>query len=192
MTTDIDRFTSEIGALQAAGRSDCSEPAFGAVLRALEHSVRRSAVYVFTDAPASDEGRLVEAQALIAEKDVEVNFVLTPGCTREKKLGRDARYTGRALYHYLAAYSGGQVLEVEEEEVAAVARLVSTSARRTHATVARRAGHAGFTGTLRFPVDDTVEELVVIVGSDSAYVKITTPSGEIHTHACLCVCMWSG
>lgn len=184
-TTDIDKFATAIGALKAGGRSDCNEPTFGPIIRALENSVRRSAIYVFTDAPASDEGRLAEAQSLIAEKDIEVNFVLTPGCTRKKQLTKDTRYTGRALYHYLAAYSGGQVLEVEENEVTAVTRLVSTSARRTHATILRRASPRGFTGTLRFPVDDTVEELVMIVSSDSHYVKITTPSGETHVRVCM-------
>ena len=178
-TTNIDEFIGAIASLRLSyGRGDCIEPAFGAIIRALEHSLPRSAIYVFTDAPAGDEARLVEVQALISRKDVEVNFVLTPGCTSVKHMSRKARYTGRALYRYVAAFSGGQVLEVDASEVTAVTRLVSTSARRTHTTILHETGSGGFSDSFNFPVDETVEEVVVIVSGDSPVVHVITPLGE--------------
>ena len=175
VTKKATEFTAAVGDLISTGASDCSEPTFGAIVRALQQSLPRSSIFVFTDALASDEGRFAEAQALVTKKDIEVNFILTPGCARRR---RSRRASGRDLYRFLASFSGGQVLNVAADEVASLSRLVGTSARRTHTSISLpRDGSLSFSGSIPFLVDASVREVVVIANGVSLSTTVTTPAG---------------
>ena len=181
VTNNATKFTAAIGDLSATGASDCSEPTFGAIVRALQQSLPRSSIFVFTDAPASDESRFAEAQALVTKKDIRVNFILTPGCARRRRSIRDRRTSGRDLYRFLATFSGGQVLNVPVNEVASLSRLVGTSAQRVRSVlfhaISTTNTNFGFNSTL--DVDSTVKEALIIASGGSLTVDLFTPSGII-------------
>ena len=85
-TGNIDNFLNAVGQLNAeGGAGDCPEPSIGALIRAIRASEPNSPIYVYTDAPPSDPNRLAEAQALISEKGVTVNYGLTDGCSKKRK-----------------------------------------------------------------------------------------------------------
>ena len=179
VTQNATEFVTAVGTLNTTGASDCSEPALGAIVHALQLSLPRSSIFVFTDAPANDESRFAEAQALVTEKDIEVNFILTPGCARRRRSIRERRASGRDLYRFLASFSSGQVLNVAVNEVASLSRLVSTFARRTHTSIGLpRSGSIGFNGSIPFLVDASVLEVVIIAnGGLPLSTAVITPSG---------------
>ena len=188
VTEDIDQFLNAIAALHPSGGGDCPEPGVGAIIQAIQASEAGSPVYVFTDASASDEDRLGELQALINKKRTPVNPVLSGICSSGKRSihsqqthQRWRRQTSSVggVYELIAAYTGGQVFGVQPSEISDLSAVIGLSIERSFTTVLRMTGTSSHSGTLHFPVDETVNKVVISLNAGSVFgVTVTTPAGQ--------------
>lgn len=174
-TFNVDQFLSYIGKLSASGGGDCPEPSIGALIRGLKASQPRSSVYVFTDAPASDENLASEAARLITEKNIKVTYALTQGCSRKRRSSMSKRQTGLNLYSYLASLSGGQVLNVGSADISKLSSLVFQSVQGNPVTLFYRKG-TDITAKYQFFIDSTIySATVTVTGTDLTGIKLEPP-----------------
>ena len=179
-----------IGQLRASGGGDCPEPSIGALVRAIRASEPNSPIYVYTDAPPSDPNRLAEAQALISEKSVTVNYGLTDGCRGKRKRSlqqnnqdyshvekRQTSSGSESVYQFLAALSGGQVLNLQPTDIGDLSSLISFSAARTYTTIFYQSGPLAGTYRFRFPVDETVTAVLISINGRFIQVTVRNPQG---------------
>ena len=196
-TENTDDFLNAIGQLRARGGGDCPEPSIGALIRAIRASEPNSPIYVYTDAPPSDPNRLAEAQALISEKGVTVNYGLTDGCSEKRKRSLqqynqdysqvEKRQTGsdnENVYQFLAALSGGQVLNLLPTDIADLSSLISFSAAQTYTTIFYKAGSQVGTYSFRFPVDETATAVLLSVNGRSIQVTVRNSQGTLLQNGC--------
>ena len=184
-----------IGNLTATGGAYCPEPSIGALIRAIRASEHGSSIFVYTDADASDPDHSAEAQALIRKTGVRVNYILTGTCSKRKRSAkgsqfvtehynakrhrkRSMRQTVDDLYTLIAATSGGQVLNVDENNISELSSLISFSLMQALATIFYRMGSV-MPGPFNFPVDETVSQILIAVNGAGITVTVTTPQGEI-------------
>ena len=189
-TGNIDNFLNAVGQLNAEGGGDCPEPSIGALIRAIRASEPNSPIYVYTDAPPSDPNRLAEAQALISEKGVTVNYGLTDGCSRKRKRSlqqsnqdysevekRQTSSDSENVYQFLAALSGGQVLNLQPTDIGDLSSLISFSTARTYTTIFYKSGPLPGTYSFLFPVDETATAVLLSINGRSIQVSVRNPQG---------------
>ena len=188
-TYNSDDFLNAIGQLIPEGGGDCPEPSIGALVRAIRASEPNSPIYVYTDAPPSDPNWLAEAQALISEKGVTVNYGLTDGCIMKRKrslqqYNQDYSHVGKRqtssdsenVYQFLAALSGGQVLNLEPTDIGDLSSLISFSTVRTYTTIFYKSGALAGTYSFRFPVDETAT--AVLLSVNGRYIQVTVRNSQ--------------
>ncbi|XP_077777251.1 von Willebrand factor A domain-containing protein 7-like isoform X1 [Podarcis muralis] len=179
-THDVDEFKSFISKLKADGGGDCPELALSGLKLALEHSLPRSEIFIFTDAGAKDEYLKDKVTVLIDSSKSVVNFALTGYCSSRKRRGaaKEASRRGYAnIYEQLAAYSGGFYVKTTKGELGRVLGIMELSLNAAPVKVV----HKHLDGSqLSFPVDETLTEITVSVKSLSASgftVFLLQPSG---------------
>ncbi|XP_060095078.1 von Willebrand factor A domain-containing protein 7-like [Heteronotia binoei] len=182
-TQDVSTFESFIGGLTATGGGDCPEMSLTGLKLALQESMPRSKIFIFTDAGAKDASLLDEIKVLIDSSESEVNSALTGYCSSRKRRSIDKenseasqrRYSN--LYEELAAYSGGYYTMTTKSELNKVLGIMELSLNAAPVKVTRARLH----GTLfSFPVDETLTEITVSIKSTSSSgfsMSVLQPSG---------------
>lgn len=184
-TEDIEEFLERITGLTASGGGDSPDPSIGAIIQAVEASETGSPIYVFTDAPPSDERRLNEAKSLILRKNVRIFFAFVNSGVNKRSLDDKQRMHGlnkrqddtANIYENLAAFSGGQLLNVRTSEISELATLISFSAVQSRNTIFRRSSVLQGTVEHTFPVDSFVVEVTISINGQIIDTSVTTPEG---------------
>lgn len=179
-TEDVEEFLAKIAGLTAHGGGDEPKPSIGAIIRAMDASEPGSPIFVFTDASASDKHRLNEVTSQVLKKNMRITFALvnSPLAALDEKRSLARGQTGsRSVYEHLAAISGGQFLSVSTNEIAKVASFVSFSAGESRSTIFRISDAIYGTATHSFPVDSSLEEVVISSNGQSISVSVITPQG---------------
>ena len=177
-------FLDGIASLIAAGGGDIPEPSIGALIRAIKASEEGSPIFVFTDAGASDPELLPDAQDLIIQKSVTVTFALVEA--RKKRSGnygiQDIQNTYKEkrqlddTYNIIAAFSGGQVLNLETDDLSELGEFVGFSADQSQVTILRESGNMSST----FHVDSFIQQVVISIDGSGGgeNVIVMTPTGN--------------
>ena len=181
-------FLNAIASLIATGGGDIPEPSIGALIRAIKASEEGSPIFVFTDAIASDPELLSDAQDLIIQKSVTVTFALV-NVLRKKRSGNDGMQLQdientykekRQLddtYNTIAAFSGGQVLNLETNDLSEFGEFVGFSADQSQVTILRESGNMLST---TFHVDSFIQQVVISIDGSGGgeNVSVMTPTGN--------------
>ena len=179
-------FLDGIASLTASGGGDTPEPTIGALIRAIKASEEGSPIIVFTDAEASDPELLPDVQDLIIQKSVTVTFALVDAF-RKKRSGNDGMQDiqntykeKRQLddtYNIIAAFSGGQVLNLETDDLSELGEFVSFSADQSQVTILRESGSMLST---TFHVDSFIQQVVISIDGSGGgeNVIVMTPTGN--------------
>lgn len=184
-TEDIEEFLAAIVALSAFGGGDTPEPSIGATIRALKASKQGSSIFVFTDASASDENRANEAISLIVEKDIRVNFALVSGSIGKRSINNEQQYEFKTakrqasvdVYGQIAALSGGQILNIQTNDISELASLVSFSAIPSRRTIFRRSSDLVGSVEHSFPIDSSIVQVIISATGQSITISLRTPQG---------------
>ena len=184
-TDNIDVFLDGIASLTADGGGDAPEPTIGALIRAIKASEEGSPIFVFTDADASDPELLPDAQDLIIQKSVTVTFALI-NAFRKKRSGNDGMqdiqntYKEKRqlddIYNIIAAFSGGQVLNLETSDLSELGEFVGFSADQSQVTILRESGNM----STIFHVDSFIQQVVISIDGSGGgeNVLVMTPTGN--------------
>lgn len=82
------------------------------------------------------------------------------------------------IYDILAAFSGGQVLNVATSEISDLGELVRFSADISRVTILRESEQVITSTPYRFPVDSSIEEVIISINGQGYNIMITTPEGK--------------
>ena len=191
-TNIIEDFLAMIAGLRANGGGDIPEPSIGATIRAIEASEPGSPIFVFTDAPASDENRRYEAILLLSRKNTPIYFALVNLRLRRRSLRdpqhayklkiRKKRQAGTTIYEQLSTFSGGQVLHVQTNDISRLGSLVSFTAFQNRRTIFYVSDT--LYGTHCIPIDSSILEATFSISGQDITVSVFTPQGQFIE----CVC----
>ncbi|XP_066474354.1 von Willebrand factor A domain-containing protein 7-like [Tiliqua scincoides] len=182
-TNNVDEFEAYISALKVYGGGDCPELSLTGLKLALQESLPRSKIFLFTDAGAKDKHLLDEIKVLLDSTGSAVNCALTGYCDTRKRRSADKErpetsvrsYTN--LYEELTAYSNGYYVMTTKGELSQVLGIMELSLNAAPVKVA----HRRVDGTrFSFPVDETLTEITVSVkalGSPGFRITVLDPSG---------------
>ena len=153
-------------------------------------------MFVFTDAGPSDAARETELLALIKDTGVQVYFILTGSyCSSRRRRSanpqfddmgqhnQDARIrnrrqsTERNIYSDVAAFSGGQVLNVETSSISDLSSVIFLSSELSFTDIYRRTGTGNISSSYSFSVDNTISVLVITLNGISISSLLRTPDG---------------
>ncbi|KAL2086877.1 hypothetical protein ACEWY4_017936 [Coilia grayii] len=168
-TSDSDEFLSEINSLSASGAGNSSEPrqSLSGLLLALAEAPSSSEIFVFTSGPPGDSHLESTLTALIENTKSAVNFLLT----------NLSSVQSGDLYRTLARVSGGQAIEITEQEFNQTLTIVTDALKSAQATLLQVVRNPGAPETFAFTVDASVRTLLVYVTGDSLTFTIISASG---------------
>ena len=200
-TQDIDEFSSAIGGLSLSEDDDCPDPSIGALIQAVQASEPGSSIFLFTSAPPSDASRIPVLEALISEKSVKIFPIVSSVCSSDKRK-RSTGYDHRSLfkreaevdlYHFIAAYSGGQVFSIADpSDIGGLSSLITFSAIEANTVLFKSS--VSPSGDYTFPIDEKVHEVTVSVNGNAVTSTVMPPEGQFvyimftkHTVSYLCL-----
>ena len=194
-TNNINEFLNRFENLTADGGGDPPEPTIGALIRAINASEEGSPIIVFTDAEASDPELLPDAQALIVQKSATVTFALVDDESDRKRSANDGMQdiqntheNKRQLddtYNILAAFSGGQVLNLETNDISELGDFIGFSVDQSQITILRQSGDILST---TFHVDSFIQQVVISIDGSGGLqnVLVMTPTGNTTFYLAAC------
>lgn len=135
---------------------------------------------MFTESTASDEERLTEAEAIIAEKNLKVFFIETFDLLVKRSLRsrRNKRHQKRQADQELVTFSGGQSLSVQTDDISGLSTFISFSTVESSATLFRQSGSAVTNADFSFSVDSYTMRVLILINGRSLGVSVTTPQGK--------------
>lgn len=146
----------------------------------------RSPIYVFTDALPSDPHRLPEAEVLITQKSATVSYVMLPKdlgngdshkdcgqARRSNKWKRQAEHP----YNILTSKTGGRLLNIDTNDLSQIGVFISSATPHSHSTILQASGLLDTIPVLMFPVDTSVEQLIITVTGQELALSLLTPAG---------------
>lgn len=131
---------------------------------------------------------------MISEKGVTVNYGLTAGCSKKRKRSlqqydqdyghdqlqvekRQSRSDSESIYEFLAAFSGGQVLNLQPTDIGNLSSLISFSAARTFTNILYKSSPLTGTYMFNFPVDETATAILISVNGRYIQATVRDPQG---------------
>ncbi|XP_070789503.1 von Willebrand factor A domain-containing protein 7-like [Pituophis catenifer annectens] len=177
-TQSVDELESAISRLTATGGGDCPEMSMSGLKLALQQSMPRSKIFVFTDAGAKDEHLKGEVEILIDSTKSIVNPILTGYCaSRKRRSAPEVRpKTFANSYEELAVYSGGFYVLTTKHQLSQVLGIMEKS---LNAAPVKLIDGQMYTSQFSIPVDETLKELTISVKASTSFsMTVFQPSGS--------------
>ncbi|XP_063245186.1 hemicentin-1-like [Bacillus rossius redtenbacheri] len=171
VTRSHGRFRQSLQDIRVNGGGDCAETSIAAVAAALEASLPRSFVFVFTDARSKDYRLVPAVLALVQRKQTQVVFVLTGYC-------HDLTHEGYLAYEKIAATSLGQVFHIKKQNVEEILEFARHSLSSRRVNLLSASGLANQTTRHRLQVDGSLSEFMVSVSGRKPSLAVTDPRGS--------------
>ncbi|XP_031568657.1 von Willebrand factor A domain-containing protein 7-like [Actinia tenebrosa] len=178
-------FVSDINNLKAKGGGDCPELTFQGIREALNEAPETgSPLYVFTDASAKDNDLVDDVIDFAMNLDITVNFFITGS-------GYPCR-AGDTNFAKLAQATSGRVLRFKNaNEMLKMSNYIGKSLPGFNiittgsSPLAKRKRRSSGNKTYKFPIDESVETMLVCFNSDTRNdgrgVVLKDPSGTVIT-----------
>ncbi|CAH1264800.1 VWA7 [Branchiostoma lanceolatum] len=174
-------YIDAINALNAHGGADCPEMAMTGLELALQNTLTKSKIYLFTDADPKDSHKLQDVLSLLQQKKSTITFLLTGSCPRKRRdlHERSKRAVIGSPYDVIAEESGGKVFDITKDEVAEVSEVIALEVNGAPVTVMTKSVSESGSRDQEIPVDVALLEMVItLTGSATAPVfQLYTPTG---------------
>uniref|UniRef100_A0A8C6VLN7 von Willebrand factor A domain-containing protein 7-like n=1 Tax=Naja naja TaxID=35670 RepID=A0A8C6VLN7_NAJNA len=167
-TQSVDELESAISRLTATGGGDCPEMSMTGLKLALQQSMPRSKIFVFTDAGPKDESLKGEVEILIESTKSIVNYLLTGYCGSRKRRSAPevTPKTFANSYEELADYSGGFYVLTSKSQLSQVLGIMEKS---LNAAPVKLIHGQMYTSQFSIPVDETLKELTISVKASTSF-----------------------
>ncbi|KAA0714551.1 von Willebrand factor A domain-containing protein 7 [Triplophysa tibetana] len=183
-TDSPDEFMLYMENLLALGGGDEPEMCLSALQLALTHSPPLSEIFVFTDASPKDHHLQSAVQALILEKQIKVNFLLTedPSLTsrgrllRKRKRREELSPDRFSLYSSLSSVSGGMTIYTTNKDIHKVSAIVEDTTTSSKVTLLHVESEMDSLNSFR--VDGGVENVKLHITGQITHCELISPSGS--------------
>ncbi|TRY93853.1 hypothetical protein DNTS_023771, partial [Danionella cerebrum] len=181
-TDDSHQFMQYMEDLTALGGGDEPEMCLSALQLALTHSPPLSEIFVFTDASPKDHHLSKAVQALILEKQIKVNFLLTEDPSHKggikgtrKRKRRETLSPGRfSLYSSIASISGGLTIFTTNKDIHKVSAIVEDTTTSSKVTLLHTKVDTDSSHTFR--VDTAVAKVMLHITGQLSNCELVSPS----------------
>lgn len=179
-TTDPNAFKTAIDNLSPSGGGDVPEKSLSGLQLGLTTAPSNSEIFLFTDAPASDQHLKSTLIALIERTQTVVNFLITDSVNTNRRRRSTSQISAAdvQVYRDLAQTSGGQAIEVSKFELSAATSIITEASINSMVTLLQSARSAGVTETFSFIVDRSMTKVIVYMTGSSISFTLTSPSGQ--------------
>ncbi|XP_058029124.1 von Willebrand factor A domain-containing protein 7-like [Ahaetulla prasina] len=177
-TESVDKLESAISSLTVSGGGDCPEMSMSGLKLALQESMPRSKIFVFTDAGAKDEHLKAEVEILTESTKSVINPILTGYCSSRKRRSAPGvkPKTFANSYEELAFYSGGFYVLTTKHQLSQVLGIMEKS---LNAAPVKLIDGQMYTSQFSIPVDETLKELTISVKASTSFsMNVFQPSGS--------------
>ncbi|XP_043119942.1 von Willebrand factor A domain-containing protein 7 [Puntigrus tetrazona] len=186
-TDDPHQFMQYMEDLTALGGGDEPEMCLSALQLALTHSPPLSEIFVFTDASPKDHHLQNAVQALILEKQIKVNFLLTEDLSARgsvkgmrKRKRRESLSPDRfSLYSSLSSLSGGMTIFTTKTDIQQVSTIVEDTTTSSKVTLLHAESESNSSNSFR--VDKAVTKVMLHITGQLTHCELVSPSGVQQT-----------
>ncbi|XP_038218714.1 hemicentin-1-like [Zerene cesonia] len=171
-TTIADEFIAALNKIEAEGGGECPEAAMKGIALGIKSSNLNSFVYVITDASADDYENYENVLLLAARLSTQVTFLLTGHCGC-------VTCENYKVYHKIANATGGQVFNMEKEEITNIIDYIIDSMKSTKCLVSHRHFYSEDQRKfeLQFSVDDKLNEITLSLVGKNPQLKVFYSNG---------------
>ncbi|CAO1403099.1 unnamed protein product [Diamesa serratosioi] len=173
-TKNPQEFINKLDEIEIIGGGDCPEQSLSALHAGIQYGLKKSIVYVLTDATAKDHRHIEKVLKLIQAKETTVYFLLTGDCEERDELGFK-------VYQKLARLSNGQIFNIESGGIDRVIFALRNSMKETYVSTRHRRSVLPGTSFMPFSVDFTVSDIDIRLTGEDAKLTIKNPLNEIIT-----------
>ncbi|XP_052744534.1 hemicentin-1 [Bicyclus anynana] len=165
-TNKRDEFETSLRDVKVLGGADCPEMSLTGIELGLNTSKPHSYLYVFTDASAKDYQKYDYVKSLALKKSIQVTFLLTGQCKKDKV---EEQHT---VYNNLATATSGQVFHILKQEISQIIDYILVNLNNKRTTLLRKTFQdaAECEKKYNFTVDSDLWEIVIALSAPKSLI----------------------
>ena len=162
-----------------------------AITCAAKASRRDSPIFVFTDGSVSNQELLGEVEAIVAEKNLQINSIIVGDSSQiSKRLVHNRNihkfkhsYYRRQnimtdIYQELADFSDGQNIQIPVEEISDIGPVITYSATQGSNTIFQYSDNLSGLTNLSVMVNSYAFEILICINGENITVSVYSPQGK--------------
>ena len=182
---NINQFIEQLSQL-SVGENSASVKA---IMCAAKVSRDNSPIFVFSDDSATDQELLGEVEAIVAEKNLEINILSESSQTSRRsaynrkdhkmKQSHSKRQISNVdVYQELADFSDGQNVQIPVEEISEIGPVITYSATQSTNTIFRHSDITFGSTQSSFMVNSYAYQILICANGQNINVSVNTPLGK--------------
>ena len=179
---------------------DESSFALKAIMCAAEASRRNSPIFVFTDGSVSNQESLGEVEAIVAEKNLQINTIIIGDSSRISKRLVHNRNIHKLkhshhrrqnimtdIYQELADFSDGQNIQIPVDEVSDIGPVIVYSATQSSNTIFQYSETLSGSTNFSVMVNSYAFQILICANGENINVSLYTPQGKNTVTVTICL-----
>ncbi|KAL7010771.1 hypothetical protein ACKWTF_009159 [Chironomus riparius] len=176
ITENVTEIVEELKKVEVVSSAnfDCPENALSGLKAGLDGSLPNSIVYLFTDAPANDFEMYSNISAIILNKQITVNFIISDSCG--KRDYSDDRYK---VFTKISNLVNGLTYEIQKDNFNDILKNIKEEINSKHKLLKIITSESDKRINFNFDVDDSVTELKITMAGRDQHFEITNPDNKV-------------